>query len=70
MGLETSQPDFSATIEGMTELPKERVISVKTVDAAGIISDSCEIESDDYDDALTLPKTEAKIAISLGYKGG
>jgi phage protein D len=70
MGLETLQPDFSVTIGGMTELPKERVISIKTVDAAGIMSDSCEIELDDYDDALPLPKNEAKITISLGYKEG
>jgi phage protein D len=69
MGLETLQPDFSVIINE-NELPKERVISIKTVDAAGIMSDSCEIELDDYDDALSLPKTEAKIAISLGYKGG
>jgi phage protein D len=62
-------PDFSVIINE-NELPKERVISIKTVDTAGIMSDSCEIELDDYDDALTLPKTEAKIAISLGYKGG
>jgi phage protein D len=68
VGLETSEPDFSVTING-NEMTKERVVSVKTVDAAGIMSDSCEIEIDDYDDALTMPKTEAKIEISLGYKG-
>jgi phage protein D len=69
VGLETSEPDFSVTING-NEMGRERVVSVKTVDAAGIMSDSCEIELDDCDDALTMPNTEAKIAISLGYKGG
>jgi phage protein D len=69
MGLETSQPDFSVIINGETELVKERVISIRITDAAGIMSDSCEIELDDYDDAFPLPRTEAVIAVSLGYKG-
>jgi phage protein D len=34
------------------------------------MSDSCEIELDDFDDAFPLPRTEAVISISLGYKGG
>jgi phage protein D len=68
MGLEFAQPDFSVVINGSTEIPRERVVSIKTVDEAGIISDSCEIELDDFDDALQLPKTEAVIAVSLGHK--
>jgi phage protein D len=69
MGLETLQPDFSVVINGETELVKERVISIHTTDEAGIMSDSCEIELDDYDDAFPLPRTEAVISVSLGYKG-
>jgi phage protein D len=34
------------------------------------MSDSCEIELDDFDDAFPLPRTEAVISVSLGYKGG
>ncbi|MDR2067381.1 MAG: hypothetical protein LBP41_00100 [Holosporaceae bacterium] len=64
------EPDFSVIINGETELIKERVVSIRTTDEAGIMSDSCEIELDDYDDALSLAKSEAKIEISLGYKGG
>jgi phage protein D len=63
-------PDFSVIINGETELIKERVISIHTTDEAGIMSDSCEIELDDFDDAFPLPRTEAVISVSLGYKGG
>jgi phage protein D len=63
-------PDFSVIINGETELVKERVISIRTTDEAGIMSDSCEIELDDFDDAFPIPRTEAVISVSLGYKGG
>jgi phage protein D len=49
---------------------KDRVISIHITDEAGIMSDSCEIELDDYDDAFPIPRTEAVISVSLGYKGG
>ena len=61
-------PDFSISINGQSSLPKERIISVRTTDQAGFVSDSCEIELDDFDNALQCPNTEAKIAISLGYQ--
>jgi phage protein D len=70
MELDVLQPDFSVIINGETELVKKRVISIRTTDEAGIISDSCEIELDDFDDAFPLPRTEATISVSLGYKGG
>jgi phage protein D len=70
MELDALQPDFSVIINGETELIKERVISIHTTDEAGIMSDSCEIELDDFDDAFPLPRTEAVISVSLGYKGG
>jgi phage protein D len=70
MVVEVLQPDFSVIINGETELIKERVISIHTTDEAGIMSDSCEIELDDFDDAFPLPRTEAVISVSLGYKGG
>ena len=61
-------PDFSISINGSSTFPKERVISIRTTDEAGIVSDSCEIELDDFDGALQFPNTEAKVVISLGYK--
>ena len=61
-------PDFSISINGSNTFPKERVISIRTTDEAGIISDSCEIELDDFDGALQFPNTEAKVVVSLGYK--
>jgi phage protein D len=70
MELDVLQPDFSVIINGETELVKERVISIRTSDEAGIMSDSCEIELDDFDDAFPIPRTEAVISVSLGYKGG
>ena len=61
-------PDFSISINGGENFPKDRVLSIRTTDKAGIVSDSCEIELDDFDNALQFPNTEAKIVVSLGYK--
>jgi len=61
-------PDFSIVINGDKTFPKDRVISIRTTDEAGIVSDSCEIELDDFDDAIQMPNTEAKVEIALGYK--
>lgn len=67
MELSIREPDFAVIINNV-ELIKERVISIHTADEAGIMSDSCEIELDDFDDALQFPKTEAKVEVSLGHK--
>ena len=61
-------PDFSVSINGQSNFPKDRVISIRTTDQAGFVSDSCEIELDDFDNALQFPNTEAKVTISLGYQ--
>ena len=61
-------PDFSISINGSSTFPKDRVISIRVTDEAGIVSDSCEIELDDFDGALQFPNTEAKMVVSLGYK--
>lgn len=69
MELATLTPDFSLSINGIeNELIKKRVVTLRTGDESGVVSDFCEIELDDYDDALNFPKTEALINISLGYK--
>ena len=59
-------PDFSIVINGDTAFPKDRVISIRTTDEAGIVSDSCEIGLDDFDDAIQMPNTEAKVEIAPG----
>lgn len=61
-------PDFAISINGQSDFPKDRVISIRTTDQAGFVSDSCEIELDDFDNALQFPNTEAKVTISLGYQ--
>ena len=59
-------PDFSVSINGLSDFPKERIISIQSNDQSGIVSDSCEIELDDYNGALQMPNTEAKIELFLG----
>lgn len=61
-------PDFLIVINGDKEFPKDRIISIRTTDEIGIVSDTCEIELDDFDDALQMPNTEAKVEVYLGYK--
>lgn len=61
-------PDFSISINGQSNFPKDRVVSIRTTDQAGFVSDSCEIELDDFDNALQFPNSEAKVTISLGYR--
>lgn len=61
-------PDFSISINGQSNFPKDRVVSIRTTDQTGFVSDSCEIELDDFDNALRFPNTEARVIISLGYQ--
>lgn len=61
-------PAFSIVINGQSNFPTDRVISIKSSDQAGFVSDSCEFELDDFDNAITMPNTEAKFELSLGYK--
>jgi phage protein D len=63
-------PDFLVKINenDSTEIIRKRLISISTNDEAGFKSDSCEIVLDDFDDAIALPQSGAKIEISLGYK--
>ena len=61
-------PVFLVRFNDSFELPKNRVISIKTNDAAGFESDLCEISLDDYDGALQMPRTEARVSVSLGYQ--
>lgn len=61
-------PAFSIVINGQSNFPSDRVISIKSSDQEGVVSDSCEFEIDDFDNAITMPNTEAKFELLLGYK--
>lgn len=60
-------PAFDITFNNGANVIRNRVIDISTNDAAGFESDSCEITLDDYDGALTMPRTEALMSVSLGY---
>ena len=60
-------PAFDITFNDEANVIRNRVIDISTDDAAGFESDSCEITLDDYDGALTMPRTEALMSVSLGY---
>ena len=60
-------PAFDITFNSGANVIRNRVIDISTNDAAGFESDSCEITLDDYDGALTMPRTEARMSVSLGY---
>lgn len=61
-------PDFSVIINGADNFPKDRMVAIRTNDEAGFVSDSCEIELSNHDDALDFFNTEARIEIALGYQ--
>ena len=61
-------PIFSVSFNGAADAIQNRVIAINTNDEAGFVSDSCEIELDNYDGALILPRTEAMFEVSLGYR--
>ena len=60
-------PTFDIRFNSGENVIRDRVIDISTNDAAGFESDSCEITLDDYDGALTMPRTEALMTVSLGY---
>lgn len=63
-------PDYRivANDEDITQLLRDRLISIRTTDKPGIEADMCEIHIDDRDDKVALPKRGATLEISLGYK--
>lgn len=46
------------------------LISLKTEDKAGTVSDSCNIKVDDKDGQVAMPKVGALMSVSLGWSGG
>lgn len=65
------QPAFKilADNENVTERIKQRLISLRISDSAGIDSDSLNLTLDDRDNAIHWPKIGAALDVSLGYEG-
>jgi phage protein D len=65
------KPDFKviADNQDITDLLRDRLLSLRTTDKPGLESDDCEIVIDDRDGAVAFPKKGATLEISLGYAG-
>lgn len=63
-------PDFRIIAEGsdITAAIRRGLLSLSITDEAGFSSDKTEIKLDDRDGKIALPRTGAKLEISLGYK--
>ena len=61
--------DFSIVVDDRPLLTPERVISLRVGDRIGIESDSLDVVFDDFDGALSLPRSGAILKVSLGYRG-
>lgn len=65
-------PVFRIVIDGrndITELVRDRFLSLSVTDEAGRQSDSAELRLDDRGGAIELPPKGAKMTVSLGYEG-
>ena len=58
-----------ANAQDITDLLKDRLISLQLTDRAGLQSDECEIRLDDRDDRIAFPRKGALLRISLGWEG-
>ena len=67
----TKTPGYKIIINGKnkTDLFRGRLIRITVTDNAGFSADQVNIELDDTDDALPLPKTKTQLQIWLGLKG-
>lgn len=65
------KPDFKviADNQDITDLLRDRLLSIRTTDKPGLEADDCEIVIDDRDGAVAFPKKGATLEISLGYEG-
>ena len=66
------KPDFRIVIDGhqdVTDLVRDRFISLSVTDEAGRQSDSVELRLDDRKSAIDLPRKGAKMKVFLGYGG-
>jgi phage protein D len=58
-----------ANAQDITDLIKDRLISLQLTDLTGLQSDECEIRLDDRDDRIAFPRKGALMRISLGWEG-
>lgn len=63
-------PQFKILADGVniTRQIQQRLISLKTVDEAGMKSDTLSLEIDDRDGQIELPRHGAKLSLWLGYQ--
>ncbi|WP_416222804.1 phage late control D family protein [Yersinia massiliensis] len=64
-------PDYSITVDGIDKSGgiKKRLMSLTLTDNRGFEADQLDIELDDSDGQLVLPRRGAKIAVALGWQG-
>lgn len=65
------KPDFQVIADrnDITDLLRDRLISIRTTDKPGLEADECEIRLDDRDGKVAFPKKGATLEVSLGYVG-
>ncbi|MQP64700.1 hypothetical protein GE253_04995 [Niveispirillum sp. SYP-B3756] len=65
-------PDWRIVADGVdaTAKMRDRLLRLRVSDEAGIESDTAEIELDNRDGALALPRTGAELQVFLGWRGG
>lgn len=65
------KPDFKviADNQDITDLLRDRLLSLRITDKPGLESDDCEITIDDRNGAVPFPRKGATLEISLGYTG-
>ncbi|MDN4366811.1 phage late control D family protein [Citrobacter portucalensis] len=71
LDLNSKTPAFSIVIEGknVTEVLDKRLMSLKLTDNRGFEADQLDLELDDADGQIVLPRRGAVISLALGWKG-
>ncbi|QLY61699.1 phage late control D family protein [Citrobacter freundii] len=71
LDLNSKTPAFSIVIEGknVTEVLDKRLMSLTLTDNRGFEADQLDLELDDTDGQIVLPRRGAVISLSLGWKG-
>lgn len=67
------KPVYKVSIVGrgdITDLVRDRLLSLSLTDEAGRQSDSAELRLDNRDGAIRLPPRGAKMTVTLGWEGG
>ncbi|PUL07243.1 late control protein D, partial [Salmonella enterica subsp. enterica serovar Dublin] len=71
LNLNSKSPAFSITIEGkdVTTVMDARLMSLTLTDNRGFEADQLDLELDDADGLIALPRRGAVIQLALGWKG-